>query len=404
MLPRWTRPAERAPPPGRRARTPPATTAHARPRSRPRPRVWRLARAWGRNVPRVNPSFEIGRIAGIRIGVNWSWLVVFALIAWSLATAVFPARTPGLSDGTYLAMALAAAVVFFASLLAHELGHAVQARREGMEIEGITLWLFGGVARFKGMFPSAGAEFRIAIAGPLVSLALGLAFLALGFLAIPSDAVEGVVGYLGWVNLLLLAFNMLPALPLDGGRVLRSALWGARRLFAFFVWGAFGGAWLAFIGWFLLGAASGELRYLSVREAFGGLRVRDLMVRDPAVVEPGLSLGRFMDDVVWNRRHTTYPVVEEGRALGLLPFRRVAEVPRAEWDERTVRDCMLPLDEVTVLSESDTLTDAAVELSDDGGIGRALVVDGSRLVGFLSVTDLARALELGRLRRRRRRA
>src|SRR5918996_939779 len=292
MLPRWTRPAERAPPPGRRARTPPATTAHARPRSRPRPRVWRLARAWGRNVPRVNPSFEIGRIAGIRIGVNWSWLVVFALIAWSLATAVFPARTPGLSDGTYLAMALAAAVVFFASLLAHELGHAVQARREGMEIEGITLWLFGGVARFKGMFPSAGAEFRIAIAGPLVSLALGIAFLALGFLAIPSDAVEGVVGYLGWVNLLLLAFNMLPALPLDGGRVLRSALWGARRdfalatrlaanigrgfgflfiaagLFAFFVWGAFGGAWLAFIGWVLLGAASGELRYLSVREAF----------------------------------------------------------------------------------------------------------------------------------------
>jgi Zn-dependent protease len=116
----------------------------------------------------VNPSFELGRLAGIRIGVNWSWAVVFALIVWSLAVGVFPSQNPGLSDGTYIAMALVAALVFFASLLLHELGHARQARREGMEIEGITLWLFGGVARFKGAFPSAGAEFRIAIAGPLV--------------------------------------------------------------------------------------------------------------------------------------------------------------------------------------------------------------------------------------------
>ncbi|MDQ4030020.1 MAG: site-2 protease family protein [Actinomycetota bacterium] len=373
----------------------------------------------------MTSSFSLGRIAGIEVGVNWSWLVVFALIVWSLASGVFPRQYEGLGDGTYLAMAIVTAVLFFVSLLLHELGHAVVARREGMEIEGITLWLFGGVAKFKGMFPSAGAEFRIAIAGPLVSLALGLGFAALGFLAIGSDAVEGVVGYLGWVNLLLLAFNMLPALPLDGGRVLRAALWGARRdfalatrlaanvgrgfgflfigggLFAFFVWGAFGGAWLAFIGWFLLAAASGELRYLSVREAFGGLRVRDLMVRDPAVVDPGLSLGRFMDDVVWSQRHTTYPVVEAGRPVGLLPFRCVAEVPRGEWDERTVRDCMIPLERVTVLSESDRLTDAAVELGEDGGVGRALVVEGGRLVGFLSVTDLARALELGGLRRRR---
>jgi len=374
----------------------------------------------------MTSSFSLGRIAGIDVGVNWSWLVIFALLVWSLASGVFPRQYEGLGDGTYLAMAIVTAVLFFVSLLLHELGHAVVARREGMEIDGITLWLFGGVAKFKGMFPSAGAEFRIAIAGPLVSLALGLAFLALGFLAIPSDAVEGVVGYLGWVNLLLLAFNMLPALPLDGGRVLRSALWGARRdfavatrlaanigrgfgfffiaagLFAFFVWGAFGGAWLAFIGWFLLGAASGELRYLSVREAFGGLRVRDLMVRDPAVVPPGLSLGRFMDEVVWDKRHTTYPVVEDGRAVGLLPFRCVAQVPRGEWDERTVRDCMLPLEEVTVLTESDPLTDAAAELGEAPGVGRALVVDDGRLVGLLSVTDLARALELGGLRRRRR--
>src|SRR3990170_220155 len=121
----------------------------------------------------MTSSIPLGRIAGIRVGINWSWLVVFALIAWTLASAVFPDQNPGLSKGTYVAMAIVAAVLFFASLLAHELGHALRARRDGMEIEGITLWLFGGVAKFRGSFPSAGAEFRIAIAGPIVSLLIG---------------------------------------------------------------------------------------------------------------------------------------------------------------------------------------------------------------------------------------
>jgi Zn-dependent protease/CBS domain-containing protein len=370
----------------------------------------------------VNPSFDLGRIAGIRIGINWSWLVVFALIVWSLDTAVFPSRTPGLSDGTYLAMALAAAVIFFGSLLAHELGHAVQARREGMEIEGITLWLFGGVARFKGMFPSAGAELRIALAGPIVSLVLGALFVLAAVLVGMPQEVEGVVAWLGYINLLLLAFNMLPALPLDGGRVLRSTLWALRgdfgaatrtsasvgRGFGFlFIFGGIGlavftdtvsGIWFAFIGWFLLVAAGSEARFLAVRDAFGGLRVRDLMVREPDTVDADMSLGRFMDEVVWNLRHTTYPVVDGDVALGLLPFRRVAEVPRREWDQRVVRDCMVPRSEVPVLDEDGSLVDALVELSD--GIGRGLVLDpDNRLVGFLSMTDLVRALELGGLRR-----
>jgi len=372
----------------------------------------------------VNPSFELGRVAGIRIGINWSWLVVFALIVWSLDTAIFPARTPGLSDGTYLAMALAAAVIFFASLLAHELGHALQARRDGMEIEGITLWLFGGVARFKGMFPTAGAELRIALAGPIVSLVLGALFVIAAVLVGMPQEVEGVVAWLGYINLLLLAFNMLPALPLDGGRVLRSTLWALRgdfgaatriaasvgRGFGFLfiaggialaVWtDTVSGIWFAFIGWFLLAAAGSEARFLAVRDAFGGLRVRDLMVREPDTVDADMSLGKFMDEVVWNLRHTTYPVVDGDVALGLLPFRRVAEVPRREWDERVVRDCMLPRSEVPVLDEDGSLVDALVELSD--GIGRGLVLDGdNRLVGLLSMTDLVRALELGGLRRRR---
>jgi Zn-dependent protease/CBS domain-containing protein len=371
----------------------------------------------------MTSSFRLFTIRGIEIGINWSWFVVFALIVWTLATAVFPSQNEGLSDATYVGMAVVAAAVFFASLLAHELGHALQARRDGMEIDGITLWLFGGVARFKGQFPSAGAEFRIAIAGPLVSLAIGVACLLIAVARLP-EPVDGVLAWLGYINLILLVFNLLPALPLDGGRVLRSVLWKAKGdfgwatriasnvgrgfgylmiaagVFLFIFEGAFSGAWLAFIGWFLLTAATAEQRSLAAREALAGLRVRDLMVREPVGVHPALTLGRFMDEVVWSRRYTTYPVVENGRAVGLLPFRRVAEVPRVEWDERTVRDCMLPLEEVPRLTGDEELFDALGELS-EGAVNRGLVLaDGNRLEGFISITDLARVLETGRPRRR----
>jgi Zn-dependent protease/predicted transcriptional regulator len=371
----------------------------------------------------VSDGFEIGRIAGIRVAIHWSWLVVFVLITWTLAASVFPDQNPGLSDSTYVTMAVAAAVLFFTALLLHELGHALQAQREGVEIDGITLWLFGGVASFKGMFPSAGAEFRIAIAGPLVSLVIGVAFVLGAWMLDLPRAVDGVASWLGFINLFLLAFNMIPALPLDGGRVLRSALWArsgnlaaatrtaakVARGFAFLLiaaglaelvlLGSFGGVWLAFLGWFLLQAAAGEARALAARQALGGLRVADLMVRDPATVPDGMSLGRFMDDVVWSRRFTTYPVVEDGRVVGLLPFRCVAEIPRREWDGHTVRDCMLQLDQVPVLAPDDQVVDALDRLG-ESDVKRALVLDDGRLVGLLSITDLARALELGGGRRR----
>jgi Zn-dependent protease len=372
----------------------------------------------------VTSSIQLGRIYGIQIGINWSWLVVFALILWTLAVGIFPETNPGLSDGTYLGMAIAASLIFFASLLLHELGHAVQARREGMEIDGITLWLFGGVARFKGMFPSAGAEFRIAIAGPLVSLALGVLFVLAALVITSPESVDAVAAWLGYINLMLLLFNLLPALPLDGGRVLRSILWRARNDFRwatrvaagvgrgfgylliaagvslFIFEGSFSGAWLAFIGWFLLQAATAEDRYAVVSEALGALLVRDLMVRDPVTVPADISLGRFMDEVAWTRRYTTYPVMDDGRVVGLLSFRCVAEVPRTEWDRRTVRECMTELDKVAILDENETAVDALAELS-EANIHRGLVVNGDRLAGLISITDLAKALEVGTPRRRR---
>ena len=368
----------------------------------------------------MNGNLTLGRIGGVRVRIHWSLLVVFALIVWSLAATVFPSQNPEHSDGTHLVMAVLAALLFFASVLLHELGHAWQARRDGLEIDGITLWLFGGVAQFKGAFPNAGAEFRIAIAGPLVTLVLSGGFMLLALAGLPS-AVDGVAAWLGFINLTLLVFNLIPALPLDGGRVLRAALWRARGdlgwatrvaadigmgfgylfialgVLMFIVEGSFSGAWLAFIGWFLLQAATAEARYVATQQALAGLHVRDLMVRDPVVVDPDTTVGRFMDEVASTRRFTTYPVVERsGRPIGLLAFSSVAAVPRSDWDTRRVRETMVPLDEVPLLTESTSAVDALADLSSRPGANRGLVVDNGNLDGLLSITDLARALEARR--------
>lgn len=364
----------------------------------------------------MQSTFRFGRIAGVEVGANWSWLLVVVLIVWVLAAGVFPESSPGLSDGAYLAMASVAAVLFFASLLLHELGHAVQARREGMELDGITLWVFGGVAKFRGQFPSAGAELRIAIAGPLVSLALGVAFLALAEVGEWPEEVHSVLFWLGSINLILLAFNLLPALPLDGGRVLRALLWARRgdfgaatrsaarlgRLFGQVLigWGllvaifggAIGGLWLAFIGWFVLMAAESEAQLAAAQTTLGGLRVADVMVADPVTAHPDLTLREFMDRVFLAHRHTAYPVTEGPRALGIVSFRQVADAPEARWDSERLAERMVPLAEALVVAPTAPLAEVLPELAGTS-LRRALVCEGDRLVGLLSITDTARVLE-----------
>ena len=371
----------------------------------------------------VTSSFPIARIKGIEIGAHWSWLLVFALIIWSLSAGVFPTTNPGLSDAAYFFMALAASILFFTSLIAHELGHALQARREGMTIAGITLWVFGGVAQFTGRFPSAGAELRIAAAGPLVSLVLGLLFLgaAVG-LSLPA-AVDGVLFWLGQMNIILLLFNLMPALPLDGGRILRAALWwsggdfqvatrtaaGLGRFFGYVLiggglglaifLGAFGGMWLAFIGWFILAAAEAEERAADLEGPAGRLHARDVMVADPVSVRPDLPLDRFMDEVFLVHRHTAYPVRDDGRTLGLISFRDVLDVPDERRPSLTVADRMTAIERTVVLDADTPLPDALAALA-DGGMHRALVREGDRITGLLSITDVTRVLEANRVRRR----
>ena len=362
-------------------------------------------------------SVRLGRVAGVEIGVNWTWLVVFALIAWSLGAAVFPDSNPGLGSGAYAAMAVVAAVLFFASLLLHELGHAVVARREGMEIEGIVLWLFGGVAQFKGLFPSAGAELRIALAGPAVSLAIGVGLIAFAVVVPLPGAVDGVIAWLGTINVVLLVFNMLPALPLDGGRVLRALLWRAGGDFTratrtagalgrafgqamvaggvlvLLLAGAPGGLWLALIGWFLIVAATAETRLATVAAALRPLRVGDAMARAPVAAQSRETLAQFAAGEFARSRHAAYPVLEGDRVAGIVSFRDVTAVPSDRWTATTVGEVARPLEGLHVLAPDDDLGEAAIELSQDD-LGRALVLRDGALAGLLSMTDIARLIEL----------
>jgi Zn-dependent protease len=237
-------------------------------------------------------GIPIGRIAGIEVSLHWTWPIAALFIALSLADSVFPSAVGGLSRDSYLAMGLVTAVLFFATLLLHELGHALQARRDGLPTRGITLWMLGGVAVSGAPFPRAAVEARVAAAGPAVSLVVGVALVALGRLGGIPDSTATVLEWLGWANLLLLAFNLLPAFPLDGGRLLRAALWGvmrdelratraavgaSRALACILVAvgllavlrGIEGGLWLAFVGWFVITAARAELEAVHDRRTRG---------------------------------------------------------------------------------------------------------------------------------------
>ena len=366
----------------------------------------------------MRTSYTLGRVAGIEIGINWSVLALLALIMWTLATGVFPDQNPGLGDNAYFAMAVVASFGFFASILLHELGHALQARRDGMDIDGITLWIFGGVARFAGMFRTAGAEFRIAIAGPIVSLLLAAGLLGATFLPGLPEAVDGVLTWLGIINAALLVFNLIPALPLDGGRMLRAALWqwkgdlqsatrlaaGVGRILALgmialglataVLGEGISGVWLALIGWFVLQAAGAEAQMVRAAQPRpAGPRVRDMMDADPVTTRPELTLDEFSRLSGIDLAHDAYAVLDDDRPVGIIPTACLGEIPREEWTRRTVADCMVGRANVPALTAEASLDDA-MEALRRSPVRRVLVVEGDRLVGLLSLDDVARTLGL----------
>lgn len=356
----------------------------------------------------MRPTYSLGTVWGVRLGLNWSVLVLLALLMWILATSVFPETNPGLSSNAHFAMAVVASLGFFASILLHELGHAIQARRDGMEIDGITLWLFGGVATFTGGFPSARAELRIAAAGPAVSAVL--AGILIGLWAVPGlpDAVAGVFGWLGVINVALLAFNLLPALPLDGGRILRAAIWWIRGdfrvatrvsariatvialllmagglLLALFV-GGLGGVWLAVIAWFVLQAARTEAMRA---EHTGRLpEVAQVMDPTPESVTPEAPLEDLLRLAAEPDAPDAFPVVADGRPLGLV---LTADLVASGRTGRRADELMVPRAHLPVLAPGDDLVTALAALHNSPG-RHALVLDGGRLVGVLSLAALMR--------------
>ena len=377
----------------------------------------------GTPVAPLPGTLALGRVGGVPLRVHWSVLIIMLLIASGLAGSAFPAAYPGQPTWLYVVVGGAAAVVFLLALLAHEAAHAIVARRNGLPVESITLWLFGGVAQLGGEAPSPGAELRIAGVGPLVSLLLGGLFFALGKGAAALGAHGLVLGALGWlagINILLALFNVLPGAPLDGGRLLRAVLWKWRgdRQWAqvtasragralgvallavgvglVFVYSSLDGIWLALVGWFIVGAATAEERQARLTAGLEGVRVGDVMTPSPATVPPDVSLALFVDRYLFEHHHSTFPVTVDDRPIGLLTLNRVKQVPEANRPWTTVAEVACPMPDVATATADEPLLDLIPRLN-QAGDGRALVLEDGRLVGIVSPIDITRAVERGSL-------
>jgi Zn-dependent protease/CBS domain-containing protein len=363
--------------------------------------------------------WRLFRLRGIPISIDASWLIVLILLSWTMGEN-YRAAVPGLEAGSYWLLGLVTAVAFFICIVLHELGHALVGQAMGMPFRGITLFLFGGVAELGGEPPSAGKEFAMAIAGPIVSAVLAGIFWIAARAGIQADwppTAIIVLDTLALINLWVLIFNLVPAFPLDGGRVLRSILWGAsgnvRRatfwasllgrgfawvlifvgLLEFFAVDFVGGIWLVLIGVFLNNAAHSSYQQVLIRQVLGGEPVRRFMNNNPIVVPPVLDLRRWVEDYVYRYHHKTFPVSSNGQLEGVINTAVLARYPQLEWENHTVAEAMRrDVDVISVPPTTDALQ--ALETMQRTGSSRLLVVEGGRLEGIVSLKDLLRFFQL----------
>ncbi len=362
-------------------------------------------------------SWRLGRIAGIEIRIDTSWVVIALLVTYSLYLQ-FSDAFEGMGRPAAVLMAAAFALLFFGSVLTHELAHAVTAKRRGIPVRGITLFLFGGATHAKVESKGPGEEFVIAGVGPLTSLVLGGVFLLLGFAGreLLGRPLSGGLRYLGFVNLILAVFNMLPGFPLDGGRVLRAIVWRATGSLSratrvasvagqvvgymivaggvfFLTQGIVVSAiWLAAIGWFLAQAARGSYEELHVRRMLESVEAEDLMSPELVSIPAELPLRTAVDDFFMRYDHGAFPVEEDGRTVGLLTLHGVKRVPQAEWAARTAGDIMEPLGEQCSV-EASARMDEVLSKIQEAGSRRCLVVRDGHVVGIITPSDIARWLE-----------
>lgn len=372
-------------------------------------------------------SLKIGRLLGVPISVDISWLVIFALIVYTLAVGYFPQTNPNFTPAMNWLAGVLAGLMLFVSVLLHELMHSYVAKKNHIGIAGITLFIFGGVSRMTDEPRTPEAEFKMATAGPATSFALaGLFWLIVVFGGRPLLGELGyqVVRYLALINLMLGIFNMLPGFPLDGGRVLRAILWGSlgdldrATRYASFVGQAFGytfialgfagmlllrgfflnGLWLVFIGWFLNNAAQQSYQQIALRRALSGVNVSRVMSTDFPHVDPSMCLDDFVHDYLLKYDYTAFPVTEGDNLVGVITVNEVRDLPREKWPETPVSAVTHPTEEERVIDENDDAFDALMHMA-EGNLGRLLVMHDGKLKGIVtqdSIFNIVRTkLQLG---------
>jgi Zn-dependent protease/CBS domain-containing protein len=359
-------------------------------------------------------------LLGFAVRADISWLIIAVLVTWSLAEGFFPRYYQGLSRGMYWGMGAAGMLGLFTSIVVHELAHSLVARRYGLPIKGITLFIFGGVAEMDEEPPSARAEWLMAIAGPIVSLLLALGCSGLATVGKSSawpEPVTGVLGYLGFINRIVAIFNLIPAFPLDGGRVLRAALWAwkgslhratriASRLgkgcsLLLILYGVltmlrgnvFGGMWMFLIGTFLGHAATMSYQQLLARQALEGEPVHRFMEPNPVTVPPTLTVEELVEGYIYTYHFKMFPVVDRGRLVGCVSTREVQQLPRQAWKQRTVADLLQPCSPTNTIGPHEDALKALATMNQTQ-TSRLMVVDAGRLVGVITLKDLLEFLAL----------
>ncbi len=383
-------------------------------------------------------GFKLGRVFGITIRIDWSWLFIFLLISWDLAT-VFLQVHPGWTTWLAWLTAVVAALLFFGSVLTHELAHSLVARARGVPVRSITLFLFGGVSDIQREPPSPLAEFLITVVGPLSSIVLGIVFIglsgvAVGPLQIVAASPFSLVGrldplttlllWLGSVNILVGLFNLIPGFPLDGGRILRSILWaitrnlrqatywasligrmvawlmiltGVAMIFGvsvpFFGTGFISGLWLIFIGWFLNSAAAQSYRQVVIEDILAGVPVSQLMRLNPLAVPATISIGDLVQNYLMGTEDQSLPVMSGGQLVGIVTVEDVRKVPHQQWAATAVTQIMTPTEKVAEVTPDEDAADALRELTQHGAAQLPVVRNG-QMIGMLRRRDIARWVQL----------
>ena len=360
-------------------------------------------------------TIPIGRVFGIPIELDYSWFLIAALITWMLAVSYYPAEFKGGTSVEYWVMGAVTAVLFFASIVVHELAHSWVALRYKVSVSRITLFIFGGVSQIAGEPPSASAEFLIAVVGPLTSFALAALFYLMEPLLVNITPALAVAKYLALINGILGLFNLVPGFPLDGGRVFRAIVWGVNKNFRratliaastgrffgflFIVWGVwqmlrgnvFNGLWIAFIGWFLESAAGAQVQQQMVQGLLVGHKVSEAMGSACAHVSGGTSLQNLIDHEVLTHGRQCFIVDQGDRVVGLLTLHNMKEIPRPSWTTTTAAQAMVPVEKLNKIDPKAELWTAMEKMGRDG-INEMPVMLGDNLVGMLSTGDIVKYL------------